>query len=229
MNNIFLQNKYTNTYYNIINNAKSRTLSCDVYTEKHHIIPNSLGGDNSKDNLIVLTAREHFICHWLLTKMTLYESRRKMVYALKMMFANKTTNRYTIPSARLYQLLKIKFSRNNNGSNGHKWYTNGINNLMLPVFTIPPSNYLPGRTFLQSTKEKISQSASTRQYTTETKQKMSDSKKGKPGVIHTDATKLKMSNSRKGKKHSSETKQKLSMLKLGKKRGPYTPKSTSSL
>ena len=44
--------------------------SISGYTERHHIIPKSLGGGNNKENLVNLTAREHFICHWLLTKMT---------------------------------------------------------------------------------------------------------------------------------------------------------------
>lgn len=40
----------------------------NTYTEVHHIIPRSLGGTNNKSNLTTLTAREHFICHWLLCK-----------------------------------------------------------------------------------------------------------------------------------------------------------------
>lgn len=65
----FLQNKYSKWYANIIANAVSRDLS--DYVEKHHIIPKSLGGSNSKENIASLTAREHFICHWLLTKMVI--------------------------------------------------------------------------------------------------------------------------------------------------------------
>lgn len=76
---IFIDNKYTAWYYNIVNNAKSRTLI--GYTEKHHIIPKSCGGNNSKDNLVALTAKEHFICHLLLTKMVSIQYRYKMVYA----------------------------------------------------------------------------------------------------------------------------------------------------
>ena len=60
---MYLHNKYTITYYNIIAQAQSRTLDC--YTENHHIIPKSLGGSNDSDNLVALTAREHFLCHWL--------------------------------------------------------------------------------------------------------------------------------------------------------------------
>jgi len=65
-------NKYSRWYKNITESARNRV--SDSYTEKHHILPWSLGGDNSADNLVALTAREHFICHWLLTKMT-YRTR----------------------------------------------------------------------------------------------------------------------------------------------------------
>ena len=91
-------------YYTIINRAKSRVL--DDYTEKHHIIPKSLGGNNSKDNLVCLTAREHFICHRLLVKMTEDQSKYKMMKAADMMrIKNKSQNRYKINS-RTYEILK---------------------------------------------------------------------------------------------------------------------------
>ena len=40
---MYLQNKYTQWYYNIVNNAQAR-LSNTTYIEKHHIVPKSLGG-----------------------------------------------------------------------------------------------------------------------------------------------------------------------------------------
>lgn len=57
----FLINKYTKWYFNIIESAQRQEM--DGYTEKHHIIPKSLGGSNDKTNIVKLTAREHFICH----------------------------------------------------------------------------------------------------------------------------------------------------------------------
>lgn len=60
----FLKNKYTKWYVNIISAAQSRDIT--GYTEKHHIIPKSLGGSNKKENLVKLTAREHFVCHCIL-------------------------------------------------------------------------------------------------------------------------------------------------------------------
>ena len=68
-------NKYEKWYAAITNRAKTRLL--ESYTESHHIKPRSLGGDDSLDNLVQLTAREHFICHWLLTKFTSGDDRVK--------------------------------------------------------------------------------------------------------------------------------------------------------
>ena len=76
-----IQNKYTNWYLKIIENAKMRILCDNAYHETHHIIPKSLGGTNIKDNLVKLTAKEHFICHLLLVKMVIGDAKRKMAYA----------------------------------------------------------------------------------------------------------------------------------------------------
>jgi 5-methylcytosine-specific restriction endonuclease McrA len=105
---MYLQNKYTRWYFNIINNAKLRIL--DDYIERHHIIPKSLGGANTKDNLVCLTAREHFICHWLLTKMTEGQNKMKMCMALVMMRAShKKHQRYNTPlTSRVYAQIKEK-------------------------------------------------------------------------------------------------------------------------
>ena len=48
-------NKYKNWYNSIIKNAQNRQI--DGYVEKHHIIPQSLGGSNETINLVKLTAR----------------------------------------------------------------------------------------------------------------------------------------------------------------------------
>lgn len=82
---MFKQNKYTNIYYKIINKAKTlaRVKSKENYYESHHIIPRSLGGDNSTDNKVLLTFKEHYICHRLLPKMVLNQEQKiKMNYAL---------------------------------------------------------------------------------------------------------------------------------------------------
>lgn len=107
-----LTNKYSKLYHNITFNAKQRIT--EGYTETHHIIPQSLGGSNDKENLVELTAREHFICHWLLIKMTEGEDRSKMLYALNGMKAeNKYQKRYhTKITARVYEKYRLEHAEN---------------------------------------------------------------------------------------------------------------------
>ena len=109
---IFIDNKYTTIYYNIILSAQARTLLKEEYTEKHHIMPKSLGGTDNT-NIVKLTAREHFICHWLLTKMLTGDAKYKMVCAVnKMLLSSKKQKRYKI-TGRKYELLKKQFAKIN--------------------------------------------------------------------------------------------------------------------
>lgn len=89
---IFLENKYSKWYYSIITAATNQKRSKGFeYYEHHHIIPRSLGGTNSPENLVFLTAKEHYVCHCLLIKMVLGEDKRKMVFAVhKMQFSNSS-------------------------------------------------------------------------------------------------------------------------------------------
>jgi len=102
---IFINNKYTTWYNSLINKAKDRTIT--GYTEKHHIVPSSLGGTNDNNNIVKLTAREHFVCHLLLTKMTTGNARYKMNFALHMLSnANNIGDGRYIPSSRMYDLAR---------------------------------------------------------------------------------------------------------------------------
>jgi hypothetical protein len=76
---MFLSNKYTTWYYKLIDDAENSPR--DGYTENHHIIPTSLGGVDDKKNKVRLTAREHFVAHKLLVKMTQGKNKSKMSYA----------------------------------------------------------------------------------------------------------------------------------------------------
>jgi hypothetical protein len=96
-----LENKYFKYYTNIIENASKREIS--GYTERHHILPKSLGGDNDKNNIVALTAREHFICHHLLSKFTTGRAKSKMSYALWRL-SNKKDGR--IKSSKIYDQVR---------------------------------------------------------------------------------------------------------------------------
>lgn len=106
---MYLPNKYTKCYNRIIANAISRQ-HISGYTEKHHIIPKSLGGSNRKDNLAKLTAREHFICHRLLVKMVEGDLKIKMIRAVWRMTVKGADfqDRYK-PCSRTYESIRLLF------------------------------------------------------------------------------------------------------------------------
>lgn len=59
---------YHRIYREFIADRKSKPKP-EGYTERHHILPRSLGGGDDTDNLIDLTAEDHFFAHLLLAKM----------------------------------------------------------------------------------------------------------------------------------------------------------------
>lgn len=103
-------NKYSRWYNQIVKNAQNRVT--EGYTEQHHIQPRSLGGADDADNLVKLTAREHFVCHWLLVKMTTGEDHYKMLNALRMMRAEKHGQRRyeTSITSRVYNSIKKEYA-----------------------------------------------------------------------------------------------------------------------
>ena len=107
---MFNNTKYTKIYNNIIDKAKNRILF--GYKERHHVLPQSMGGNNKKENLVYLTAREHFVCHWLLVKMTSGSDKAKMLYALNMMrVKNDLQDRYsTNITSRVYEKYRQELS-----------------------------------------------------------------------------------------------------------------------
>lgn len=100
---------YKRIYDKIISNAKNRVSNKDNYFEKHHIIPKFDNGVDNKDNLVKLTAREHYIAHLLLLK--IYKNG-KAYFAFKGMCNWKSPSQrreYKINS-HLYSSLKGKYT-----------------------------------------------------------------------------------------------------------------------
>lgn len=106
---MFLPNKYTTWYMSIISQARQRCKPS--ISEKHHVVPRSLGGSNDETNLVCLTPREHFICHLLLARMTEGAARYKMTAAICLMIKNtaKHLNRSTVTS-KAYDM-RVAYSR----------------------------------------------------------------------------------------------------------------------
>ena len=107
---MFLDNKYYK-WYKQLTSQKDRELSC--YTEKHHIVPRCMGGSDDKDNLVALTAREHYVAHLLLTKCSSAEYRGKLLHAYVMMSEAKDKNqeRFYKVNSRLFESRKVESNK----------------------------------------------------------------------------------------------------------------------
>ena len=107
---MFINNKYKKWYDSIIDRAKNRVLSC--YVERHHIIPKSCGGSNDKDNLVPLTAREHYIVHMLLPFCVIKKYKLKMIKGFMYMNVKpKNSKRLYKINSRMYEKFRIEFGK----------------------------------------------------------------------------------------------------------------------
>ena len=91
--------EYNIIYNDLIARCQHRPKQKNKGFELHHITPKSLGGDNTHDNLVNLTAKEHWVAHRLLHKIHTGKAQDKMATALVMMSGTKT---YRVPS-RFYE------------------------------------------------------------------------------------------------------------------------------
>jgi hypothetical protein len=126
---MFKENKYSKIYYKIIEIAKNREF--DGYSEIHHIIPKCLGGNDSKENLIKLKAREHYICHLLLSKMIDHDGIK---FALHMMTTlNKNQERVYKINSRIYEYIKKLNSEASVNRNNYRVYETGRSKYFDPI------------------------------------------------------------------------------------------------
>ena len=152
----FIENKYYKWYFSIIHSAKSknRKKKDGTYYESHHIIPKCIGGEEE----VLLTAREHFVCHLLLCKFTQNELKLKMFFALRA-FKMQSENQERYFNSKLYEELRRKnfrrISKNFTGQNnpmfgvksptkGHKWYNDGTNEYKVSPIN-KKENWVSGR------------------------------------------------------------------------------------
>lgn len=145
---------YKKLYNKIISNRKSKIPV--GYKEKHHILPKSLGGLDVPENLVFLTAREHFICHYLLTKMFPEGSNNwyRMCQAF-MMMKPSSSNQKRYFNSRLYESKRQAFSSamsekqsgSKNSQHGTKWIHNKSlkQNKRIDKFSAIPEGWTQGR------------------------------------------------------------------------------------
>jgi hypothetical protein len=86
---------YERIYDIIVKRGRERVI--EGYGERHHIVPKCIGGTDEDLNITVLTAREHYMAHWLLIK--IYPNNRKLAYAFNAMCRRSKNQNRDISSA----------------------------------------------------------------------------------------------------------------------------------
>jgi len=213
IHSLCLQNKYTNWYVKIIENAINRQ-EIIGYSETHHILPKCfrLGGDHDLENLVDLTAKEHFICHMLLVKMVGdNQMKSKLAYAnWQMTMRSNGRDRYKI-CAQQYEFLRKQLSKFTKGlpkteeakQKMRKPRTTTVN--MRKPKSVP--NWNKGGTI--SDEQKLKQSIAMRG-------KLVGEKNGFYGKTHSDETKQHLRELNAGKQLSDEHRQNISNAQKGK-------------
>lgn len=105
---------YKKIYDSIIQKARkeNRSKGDKDYYEAHHIIPKCLGGEGATsqwkthENIVLLTAREHYVCHWLLHEM--YPENKSLCFSFYSMCQYSNKDKKIRPSSRLIEEMRKK-------------------------------------------------------------------------------------------------------------------------
>lgn len=184
---------YLKIYFRIIRKAKNELRNrSNAYYEEHHIKPKSLGGSNRKSNLVLLTAKEHFICHALLAK-----------------FFVKNTE-YKISMIRAFHMMRCKNPHQKDRYYNSKLYEYNKERMYGPNREVPMPN--EGKEHSLETKKKMSEGirsylsslpSVSEEFSSRAKKRSSESRAkanlSNTGQRRTDEAKLKMSLKQKGK------------------------------
>lgn len=188
-------------YNKLIEKSKTRILELDTRVEKHHVIPRSMDGDDSPENIAYLTLKEHYVAHHLLWKI---HKNQSMAYAFwNMCNTRKDKEKYI--TSRMYESIRIEVSKNSKKRMSNQSIRDHLRNANM------------GHPVSDETRSKISMIHKGKKQSEENiekrRQGMLSSPKNKKGKsleeIH-------------GKEKAEEIKKSLSEINLGKKQSPET-------
>jgi hypothetical protein len=191
---------YERIYNQLIEKARSenrKKLKSGIYYEAHHIIPKCMGGPDDLTNLVLLTAKEHYMAHRLLCN--IYPEHTGIYYAMICMIGGWYSKnvRYS-PTSKIYERLR----------------SSSMCGTRPKEIGIKISKALKGRVLSEETKKRMSESAKKKPLVSEeTKKKMSLAKKGKSLPPISDETRSRLSYASKNrirKPFSEESKKKMS-------------------
>lgn len=172
----FTNNKYSKWYFTIVDSAIAANRQKGiVYFERHHILPKSknLWPEFASLKLnpwngVLLTPREHFVCHRLLSRMTSGKAKASMVFGLRRLcFGNEA-----YVSNKCYEKIRVEFMKMNSGESHPSYGTKAS-----PETRARQSASHKGTVFSSEHKQKIGEANANRIWTAESKAKASQSAK----------------------------------------------------
>lgn len=142
------------------------------YSERHHIVPKSICSEleNDDHNIVVLSAREHYIAHWILMRAV----GGRMVFAFHRLAYDKNNLKI---SSRVFEEL-----RQRNSSEVSKLMTGRE---VSKEARKKMSDAAKGRIFSEETKLKLKEARKNRVFTDETRAKISEALKDRGSVCYT--------------------------------------------
>lgn len=184
------------TYLNLIQTAlrakRVRVKKTDpkyVYYEKHHILPRSLYPDflHTKENLVLLTAQEHYLAHKYLANMF---PDTALVFAFWRLCTDGRGRHVSIEDYEAARLRVAELASLINTGRQPTKETREKLRLARLGFKHP-----------EEVKHKIAASNMGKTMSAESREKMSKAKRGKPGRVWTDESKAKLSSHRIGEQN----------------------------
>lgn len=228
---IFNQSKYTRWYYAIVHYRQVNPLNSDIYSETHHIIPDSFyinrkrdgppgwleGDPDEKDNLVNLTGREHALCHWLLKKMTAGRARELMIYSFNMMnvYSDHQNRGVSRMITQAYERNRIEWSKlHSEKMKGKEPWNKGLDMKDDPRCKGGRKN--KGKKHSEETKKLIGASQLGKKMSLESSERKRQAMTGFKRGPMTDEEKLKRKLANMGKKKSGEHSSNVAKANIGK-------------
>ena len=177
---MFLNNRYTTIYRSIVRRSRKRGLDkrvLDGYYEEHHVLPVALGGTDDPKNRVLLTAREHFLCHLLLTRMTEGADLVRMKHAFSYMaLCHSSTHDRHKTNSHWYQKAR-EFAAQSRDAQWKANISRALKGRKLSSESIEKMRKsLTGRTLTEEHRRSISRASKERGFSERAKRRMIESK-----------------------------------------------------
>jgi hypothetical protein len=153
---------YQTVYDNLIAKRRKASPPIHLYTERHHIVPKSLGGTDDPSNLVVLTGREHWVAHLLLHKIYRLPQTAHACHMMAMRSEERGIPK--IRNSRMYQTIREEHAEHvrargkklvgeRNGSFNTQWIHNRVSfkNMKILKGDPIPKGWVVGRKLLKVT------------------------------------------------------------------------------